>query len=77
MTKHGEFFDYLGKPVKAEDIRPGGWMRLKDVVPASTDTTLLADMTRFFVESVVYYPKDQRVDIVPRDQSKILKFGGI
>lgn len=77
MTKHGKFFDYLGKPVKAEDIRPGGWMRLKDVVPASTDTTLLADMTRFFVESVVYYPKDERVDIVPRDQTKLLRFGGI
>ena len=77
ISKNTEFFDYLGKTIPRSEVRPGMWLRLKDVVPASTDTSKLADMSRFFVEEVVYYPKTKQINVRQRDQSKLLKFGGI
>jgi hypothetical protein len=77
VSKDYEFFDYLGKPLFKEEIRPGQWARLKDVIPASTDMGLLADISRFFIESVEYKPESGDVSLFQRDEPKVLNFGGV
>jgi hypothetical protein len=77
VSKFGEFENYMGVKLDKEFVRPGSYVVLKEVLPASVDVSRMADISRFFMESVTYYPDVNRIEISPRDQTKILKFGGV
>lgn len=67
LTKDGTLRDPFDTPVRREVCPPGVWVRLKDVIPASVDTSRLADPTLAFIDEVEYVVADDRLYILPRD----------
>ena len=47
-------------------VRAAHWLHLKDVIPASVDTTRLADISKLFIEEVEW-SRTGGLRITPRD----------
>lgn len=62
----GAISNYSGVPMPDYMARPGRWIRLKDVIPASVDTTRLADISKLFIEEVEW-SRSGGLRITPRD----------
>jgi len=77
LTKTGEFYNYMGVSIPKESVRPGKYVVLKDLLPANVDVSRIADISRIFIETVIYHHDDDRLEITPRDQTKFLNFGGV
>jgi len=77
VSKFGDFESYLGVKLDKELIRPGYYVVLKDILSSSVDVSRMADISRFFMESVVFHPDEERVEVTPRDHVKLLNFGGV
>ncbi len=62
----GKVSNYSGIAYPDYMVRAGNWLRLKDVIPQSVDTTRLADITKLFVEEVEW-SRISGLRITPRD----------
>jgi len=67
ITRDGKLRDAFDNPVRAETCPVGVWMRLKDVIPSSADTTLLADPTLAFVDIAEYEVESKILRLTPRN----------
>jgi len=50
-------------------------MRMKDIIPASLDTTKLADPTTQFIDEMEYIPEEDRINPTPRGFIDPFKIG--
>lgn len=67
LTKDGELRDPFDTPVRKDTCPAGVWARLKDVIPGSLDTSLLADPTLMFVEESEYDVSTETLSLTPRN----------
>jgi len=67
ITRDGKLRDAFDNPVRAETCPVGVWMRLKDVIPSSVDTTLLADPTLAFVDMSEFEVESKKLRLTPRN----------
>ena len=66
LQKDGSLRDYGDRAVRNETCPAGIWTRLKEVIPPSVDTTLLADPALMFVEQQEYETAMDRLTPTPR-----------
>jgi len=64
--KSGEVSFFTGVKIPPYMVTAGQWLRLKDVIPQSVDTTRLADITKIFMEEVEW-SQSGGLRITPRD----------
>ena len=62
----GKISNFSGIPIPDYMVRAAHWLRLKDVIPQSVDTTRLADITKIFIEEVEW-SRTGGLRITPRD----------
>jgi len=69
----GDVTYYTGVKIPPYMVTAGQWLRLRDVIPQSVDTTRLADITKVFIEEVEWsastdkdYPLG-KLRVTPRD----------
>ena len=62
----GKVSNYNGVPMPDYMVRAAHWLRLKDVIPQSVDTTRLADITKIFIEEVEW-SRTGGLRLTPRD----------
>jgi hypothetical protein len=66
ILKDGPLRDPYDTMIRKETCPVGIWVRLKDIVPASLDTTKLADPTIQFIDEMEYLPDEDRLIPTPR-----------
>src|SRR4030042_469388 len=66
ILKDGSLRDPYDTVIRKETCPVGIWTRLKDIVPASVDTTKLADPNIMFIDEAEYSPIDDRLSLTPR-----------
>jgi len=66
ILKDGSLRDAYDTVIRKETCPVGIWTRLKDIVPASVDTTKLADPTIMFIDEAEYIPDEDRLNLTPR-----------
>lgn len=66
ILKDGSLRDPYDTVIRKETCPVGIWTRLKDIVPASVDTTKLADPTIMFIDEAEYIPDEDRLNLTPR-----------
>jgi len=69
FTSDGEIHDGQDTPIRAETCPVAIWARMKDIVPATVDTTKLADPNPFFVEEMEYEVASDR--LIPRSRGDL------
>jgi len=62
----GKISTYAGVEVPGYLVPAGIWLRIKDILPPSADTSRLADMSRIFVEEIEW-SRTGGIRITPRD----------
>ena len=73
ITSEGVMSDFLDKALDKTRYPAGVWARLKDVIPASMDTTKVANLERVFIEEVVYDAERDSVQVGPRSAARLLE----
>lgn len=73
LTSEGLMSDALDRPLEKVYYPAGVWAWLKDVIPASVDTTRVASIERVFIEEVVYDAVNDSVQLGPRSAAKLLE----
>lgn len=73
ITSDGSMSDFLDKPLEKALYPVGVWARLKDVIPASMDTSKVASIERVFIEEVAYDAENDTVQIGPRGAARLLE----
>ncbi|MDI6769733.1 MAG: choice-of-anchor R domain-containing protein [Anaerolineales bacterium] len=73
ITSDGVMSDFLNKPLDKVRYPVGVWARLKDVIPASMDTSKVASIERVFLEEVIYDADNENVQVGPRSAAKLLE----
>jgi len=58
ILSDGRVEDRFGRALRPSQDVVGHWARLKDVVPASVDTSRMADPSRIFIERATYMPEE-------------------
>lgn len=66
ILKDGSLRDPYDTVIRKETCPVGIWARLKDIVPASVDTTKLSDPNIMFIDEAEYIPADDRINLTPR-----------
>jgi hypothetical protein len=66
ILKDGSLRDLYDMPLRKETCPVGIWTRLKDIVPASVDTTKLSDPNIMFIDEAEYIPAEDRLNLTPR-----------
>jgi len=65
-----EIFDENDKPVPLSDCPVAVWVRLKDVIPGSANTSRLSEPSIFFVEEAEYNPSNNTYRIMKTRDNK-------
>jgi len=76
LTAEGWLLDRYSRPVRPSPDVVGRWARLRDVVPASVDMTMLADPSLVFIESATYDVEAMRYRFEQRGRS-VWDIGGV
>jgi len=71
ILSDGSVEDRFGRPLRPSQDVAGRWARLKDVIPASVDTSRMADPSRVFVERVTYVPEEREFRFEYRGEAPI------
>jgi hypothetical protein len=66
IIKDGTLKDPYNTVIRKETCPVGIWTRLKDIVPASVDTTILSDPNIMFIDEAEYIPDEDRLNLTPR-----------
>jgi hypothetical protein len=66
MLKDGSLRDPFDTMLRKETCPVGFWMRMKDIIPASLDTTKLADPTTQFIDEMEYISDEDLIIPMPR-----------
>jgi hypothetical protein len=66
LWSDGQIADALGRPLRKAECPVGMWARWKDVVPASINTSLLADPSLVFIDENEYDVANDRLSPTPR-----------
>jgi len=75
MLKDGSLRDPFDTPIRKDTCPVSFWMRMKDIIPASLDTTKLADPTTQFIDEMEYIPEEDRINPTPRGFIDPFKIG--
>jgi len=66
ILKDGSLRDPYDTVIRKEICPVGIWTRMKDIIPASLDTTYLADPTIQFIDEAEYIPDEDRLNLTAR-----------
>jgi hypothetical protein len=73
LHANGDLHDVLDRFLNRWNYPVGIWVRLADVIPASADTSRIADPSRVFIERVIYNVEQDSVVIQERDYIGLLE----
>lgn len=69
----GVLHDWLDRKLNKWDYPVGVWARLADVIPASADTSKIADPSKVFIEQVIYTLETDSIVLQERDYSSLME----
>lgn len=69
INSAGDIFGPVDEPLRNETCPAGIWVRKRDIIPATVDTSFLADPDPFFIEEMRYIVADNR--LVPRSRGDL------
>lgn len=67
----GHMDTWMSLPLEDFDIPAGVWARLRDIIPATADTSKLADLSRMFLEGVEYDIEMKQPNYIERDMQRM------
>jgi hypothetical protein len=66
ILQDGSLRDSYDTQLRKELCPVGIWARFKDIIPASVDTTKLADPSMMFIDEAEYTPENDQLSLTPR-----------
>jgi hypothetical protein len=66
ILRDGSLRDPYDTVIRKDTCPVGIWARFKDIIPASVDTTKLADPTMMFIDEAEYIPDEDQLSLMPR-----------